>query len=253
MKYSKTQLNTLIIILVVVSLAVFFIWSIYRNPYSVYEGAVSASEVLTIIDADICHEDKCLSSSAKQRMINELNAMIYDNNLDIDAVSPQKLGLTDTDMPKSGWTFTLQYMYGSVGSGSGSKKSVHTVNAKENEAINLENYKKGPLKIKKAEYYYTDSRGKAGTTYGQLYYLKESENLVDKLNARIKNNMLKIDKINPKTLGVSDPYYYAPNTVKGADHAENTLEITYAYGDYKSNKITAIDGDSIITTLPVSD
>ena len=52
---------------------------------------------------------------------------------------------------------------------------------------------------------------------------------------------------------MSDPYYYAPNTVQGADHAENTLEITYAYGNYKDNKIIAIDGDSIITKLPVSD
>jgi hypothetical protein len=270
MKYNKTRLNIIISILVVVSIAVFFIWAIRRNPEKIYEGAVSESDILTIVDVDLCNSnDKCISSSAKQRVMSELTAMIYDNNLEIDKLTPQKVGLSDTDMPKGEWTLTIHYMYGPVSgstsadgstSASGSTSpsispsaNKNTVIVKENESINLENYKKGPLKIKKAEYYYTDTRDKSGTLYGQKYYLKESEGLVDKLNARIKNNMLKIDKISPRTLGVTDPYYYAPNTVKGADHAENTLEITYAYGDYKSNKITAIDGDNIITKLPVSD
>lgn len=246
MKYQRSRLNTVIVVLVVVSIAVFFIWSIYRNPHNIYEGAVSASEVLTIVDVDVCYKDKCISASAKQRVMDELNAIIYDNNLEIDVLTSQKLGLSEEDMPKGDWKLAIQYMYGS-------KKSVNTVVVGKNESLNLENYKKGPLTVKKAEYYYTDNRDKAGTSYGQIYYLKDSEKLVDKLNARIKNNMLKLDAISPKVLGVSDPYYSAPNTVKGADHAENTLEITYAYGDYKSDKITAIDGDNIITKLPVSD
>jgi hypothetical protein len=255
MKYSsKTRLNIIIAILVVVIvvalIAMFFIWPI---PHKIYEGAVSASDILTIVDADVCDaENKCISSSAKQKMLDELTAKIYDNNLEIKELNAKKLGLSGSDMPDGNWKLALQFMYGPVSS-EGSGKSVKTVVIKENETVNLDNYKRGPLKIKKAEYYYTDSRNKSGASYGQIYYLKESEGLVNKLNARIKNNILKIDKISPKVLGVADPYYYAPNTVKGADHAENTLEITYAYGDYGDKKITAIDGENIITKLPVSD
>ena len=254
MKYSsKTRLSIIIAILVVVvvvSLAMFFIWPI---PRKIYEGAVSASEVLTIHDADVCNaENKCISSSAKQKMLYELNSKIYDNNLEIKELTAKKLGLSNLDMPDGDWNLALQYMYGpatTVGSG----KSVKTVIFKKNDAINLDNYKKGLLKIKQAEYYYTDNRKKSSNTYGQIYYLKDSEGLVGKLNARIKNNILKIDKVSPKVLGVADLYYYAPNTVKGAIHSENTLEITYAYGDYGDKTIKVIDGENIITKLPVSD
>jgi hypothetical protein len=186
-------------------------------------------------------------------MLGELRSMIYDNNLEIKELKPEKLGLSKSDMPDGDWKLALKYMYGSGSSSGTGPGSVNTLFVKQNDEFNLENYKKGPLKILKAKYYYTDTRDKEGTSYGKAYYLEDSEKLVDKLEAVVKNNILKINKISPEVLGVADPYYYAPNTVKGASHDENTLEITYQYGNYNSKVINAIDGDNIITKLPVSD
>lgn len=235
-------------------LFIFLLPRLWKQP-PVQEGAVSAEDVLHIIDADLCYGSKCLGTSSEQRkkMINELNISIYDNNLDFKALSLKNLGLNETELPFKATdlenaVFSIEYQYGG---GSGSQ--VYDLSVNMGKPLNLANYRYGPLVITDATYCYTDSSGNPGitSTLGEQHCIPKSENLVKKLNSMIENNTLVIDKISPQSLGnVMDPYTLMPNYKTIHKSSENAFDISYAYGSNATVFTSLFDGNPFSTSLP---
>jgi hypothetical protein len=228
---------------------------------TIREGATTATDVIQILDSDLCLGNKCLKSNAQDKMLKTLNTSIYDNNLILDPIDLKSIGLSSSDLPFSmddlnDAVFSIEYQYGSgrssSGSGSGSKKT-YDLSFNYGTSINLANYLYGPLQIKDADYCYTDiSDGVVGVTdppQGKRYCIDKND-LLKKLPKMVKNNQLTIDVVNPESLGTKNPYNLVPNSENVKPSSENEFRISYKYGNYPAVKDAIFDGAKFQTKTP---
>lgn len=241
----KRDTYKLIWVLILLIVILFLLWVLLNKMDIIREGVESANNVLTILDADLCYGEKCLSKDGKDRLMNTLNSLIYKNNIELNILDTQTLGLWESDNPTDNnkSIFTIQYKYGK-------EDKVYDLSFNELSPMNLENYRKGNLVIETATYCYTDTNPDS-KTYGKEYCVKNTDEFAKLIQQKVRNNTLNIEKVGPSALGVLDPYKQSPNADTGKNTSGNVLEIKYSYGKDTSKTVSAFDGEPLIITPSV--
>lgn len=235
MKLKRCHINIILCaLLILILFLLWIVWNKVKTSEVVQEGIDSDPPAFTLLDADLCYNDKCLGADAKDRLKRTLTSLIYKNNLDVNVLDTQTLGLWEADNPSTNnqSIFTIRYKYGT-------EDKIYDLSFKELSPMNLENYRNGELVIQDAKYCYTETDTDS-KSYGKEFCVKNTKEFAKYLNSKVTNNTLIIDKISPDALGVLDP---APDTKKKG--AVNMLEVQYAYNNDSSKTISLYDGEPL--------